>query len=171
MTGVIMTTVKLNSPFEQVETTFASARVRMGDSSAGYNQGRGSMAATKKAMYKKGPKTAPLAGGGTSATGEEAGEDNYHRNHLASHTADEELATADLLDEEPGEGGEDGVVDHVDTADEHGHELSLAEGLLKKDGRYYITALQPDSCCTICEEELMSLRCRCWVRLPVSRSE
>lgn len=80
------------------------------------------------------PKTAPLAGGGTSATGKEAGEDDYHRDHLASHTADEELATADLLDEEPGEGGEDGVVDHVDTADERGHELGLAEGLLKKDG-------------------------------------
>jgi hypothetical protein len=129
-----MTNVKLNSQFEQVETAFALARVRMGDSSAGYNQGRGSMTAPKKAMYKKRPKTAPLAGGGTSTTGNEAGEDDYHRDHLASHTADEELATADLLDEEPGEGGEDGVVDHVDTTDEHGHELSLAEGLLKKDG-------------------------------------
>ncbi len=50
MTGVIITTVKLKSQLLQVETALAFARVRTGDSSAGYSQGSGSQAAPNAAM-------------------------------------------------------------------------------------------------------------------------
>lgn len=48
----------------------------------------------------------------------EAGERDDHGKGL-SQTADEEhLSPADALDDEPGSGGEDGINDHVDTAQE-----------------------------------------------------
>ena len=50
MTGVIMTTRKLKSQFEHVETALALARVLIGLISAGYSHGSGSQVAPKNAM-------------------------------------------------------------------------------------------------------------------------
>lgn len=46
---------------------------------------------------------------------------------------EEELAAAGSLDDEPGDGGEDGVDDHVDTAEEERHVGSLVDRLLEQD--------------------------------------
>ncbi len=50
-------------------------------------------------------------------------------------TAEEELAAANLFNEEPGEGGKNGVDDHVDTADEESHVVILVQVLLKEQGQ------------------------------------
>lgn len=71
--------------------------------------------------------------GGTRAVRDQAAEHDDHGDHLAGHTTDEKLATTDLFNEEPGECGEYGVDDHVDTTDEKRHEFGLIEGLFKKD--------------------------------------
>lgn len=60
-------------------------------------------------------------------TGDQTGEDDDHGNHLTTHAAEEQLPATDLFDKEPGESGEDGVDDHVDTTDEHRHELCLTQ--------------------------------------------
>lgn len=65
----------------------------------------------------------------------QAGEDDDHGNHLAHHTTQEQLATTDLLNEEPGEGSEDGIDNHVDTTDQHRHEIGLIKRLLEQHGQ------------------------------------
>lgn len=74
-----------------------------------------------------------LSGFGTA--GDQAGEGDHHGRTLAEGADKEEVATADLLDQEPGRAGEDRVDDHVDTTENHGHEFGLVEGLLHQNGQ------------------------------------
>lgn len=73
--------------------------------------------------------------GRTGAAGDQTTEDDNHGDQLAGHTTDKQLATTDLLDEEPGEGGEDSVDDHVDTGDNQGHGAVHAERVLHQHGQ------------------------------------
>lgn len=58
---------------------------------------------------------------------DQAREDDDHRNALAETPTNEELAPADLFNEEPGECGKNRVADHVDAADEQSEVVRLAD--------------------------------------------
>ncbi len=53
---------------------------------------------------------------------------------MADGAPEEELPAAGALDDEPGDGGEDGVDDHVDAAEEEGDAVGLLDGGFEEDG-------------------------------------
>ena len=63
----------------------------------------------------------------------QAGEDEDHGQALTDSTDQEELATTNALNDEPGGGGEDGVDDHVDTTEEERQLVGLADGILEEN--------------------------------------
>lgn len=57
-----------------------------------------------------------------------------HGKHLAGRSPEEKLPASNSLNDEPGHGGKGGVDNHVDTAEQHGHVVRLANGVLEQDG-------------------------------------
>lgn len=99
----------------------------------GVEPGQGQPGGAKDAHVQEEAEDGTL--GGLGVTGDQAAEDNDHGGALAKGAAQEEVATTDLLDEEPGEGGEDGVANHVDTTDQEGKVVRLADGVLEQNGQ------------------------------------
>ena len=71
---------------------------------------------------------------GAGGARDQAGKGQHHGEHLAGRAPEEELAASDTLDDEPRDGGKGGVDNHVDAAQQHGHVVSLADGVLEEDG-------------------------------------
>lgn len=69
---------------------------------------------------------------GALAVGDQTGKGDHHGDELDPRAVEKEVAAADLLDEEPGEGGENGVHDHVDTADEQSELVLFTQGVLEE---------------------------------------
>lgn len=65
--------------------------------------------------------------------GNQAREDEDHAQTLAHGAPEEELSAPHALDDEPGYGGEDGVDDHVDAAEEEGYVVRLVDRRLEQD--------------------------------------
>lgn len=65
--------------------------------------------------------------------GDQAGEDEDHGKHLANGTDQEQTTATDALNDEPGDGSKDGVDDHVDTTQQHGHVVRLADRVLEEN--------------------------------------
>lgn len=70
--------------------------------------------------------------GSLLVTRDQTGKGDNHGNALKEGSTQEELATTDLLNEEPGEGGKNGVDNHVDTTNDQGEVLSLVKGILEQ---------------------------------------
>lgn len=66
-------------------------------------------------------------------TRNETGEDDDHGDALTDRATEEQLATTDLLNEEPGECGENGVTDHVDTTNQKREIVRLVQGVFEQD--------------------------------------
>lgn len=73
--------------------------------------------------------------GRLGVTGDQAAKDDDHGGALAEGATQEQVATTDLLDKEPREGGEYGVANHVDTTNQKGKVVRLSDGLLEQDGQ------------------------------------
>lgn len=67
-------------------------------------------------------------------TWDQACEDEDHGQALADGPDEEELAASGAFDDEPRDGGEDGIDDHVDTAEEERHGVAFADGVLEENG-------------------------------------
>lgn len=70
---------------------------------------------------------------GVAALGNQASKGNHHCNGLNKRTVEEQLAAANLLDEEPRESCKDGIDDHVDTSDQQRKVVLLTHRLLEQD--------------------------------------
>ncbi len=66
-------------------------------------------------------------------TGYQAREDEDHAQALAHRAPEEELPAPDALDDEPGDGSEDGVDDHVDAAEEQRYVVRLVYRRLEQN--------------------------------------
>ena len=64
----------------------------------------------------------------------ETAEDQHHTQPLAHGAPEEEFAPSGPFDDEPADGGEDGVDDHVDAAEEEADGVALVDALLEEDG-------------------------------------
>lgn len=65
--------------------------------------------------------------------GDEAAEDEDHAQPLPHGAPEEQFASPGALDDEPADGGEDGVDDHVDAAEEEADVVGLVDGFLEED--------------------------------------
>jgi len=74
-----------------------------------------------------------LARGGV-VVGDHAPHHEHHAQALADAADEEQLAAADAIDDEPRGGGEDGVDDHVDAAEQHGQVVGAVEHVPEQDG-------------------------------------
>jgi len=72
--------------------------------------------------------------GSRGSTGDESAEGEDHRQALANGSNEEELAATDTLNGEPRGCSEDGVDDHVDTAEEESQVVIGTDGLLEENG-------------------------------------
>lgn len=73
--------------------------------------------------------------GDLRVVGDQTGEGDDHGDGLQVRATQEQLAATDLLNEEPREGSEDGVHNHVDTTDEQSLVVGLVQGALKQNGQ------------------------------------
>lgn len=94
---------------------------------------QGQPSSTKKGHVKEQTKDSTL--GTRRVSGDQASESNGHGRQLTECSSQEELATTDLLDEEPGERSEDGIDNHVDTTNQQRHVLGLMQRLLEQYGK------------------------------------
>lgn len=66
--------------------------------------------------------------------GYQAAEHQHHAQPLAHRAPQEQLPPSRALDDEPADGGEDGVDDHVDAAEQEGDVVGLVDALFEEDG-------------------------------------
>lgn len=123
---------------EEVEHPVGAGRHGVGLSTSadgvdlgGIEPGEGKPGGTKEGDV--GEKTDGGAAGLHGVVGDQAGKDDDHGKHLANATDQEQTTATDSLNDKPGDGSEDGVDDHVDTTQQHGHVVGLANGILEKD--------------------------------------
>lgn len=64
----------------------------------------------------------------------ETAEYQYHTQTLTHGAPEKEFAPSGPFDDEPADGGEDGVDDHVDAAEEEADGVALVDALLEEDG-------------------------------------
>lgn len=64
---------------------------------------------------------------------DQTSEHQHHGQTLTDCACKEQLTATNVLDQPPGRCCEDGIYDHVDTAEDQGHRSRLAEGVLEQD--------------------------------------
>lgn len=64
----------------------------------------------------------------------ETAEHQYHTQPLAHGAPEEQFAPSGPFDDEPADGGENGVDDHVDAAEEEADGMALVDTLFEEDG-------------------------------------